>query len=99
MVAEDAELDSVMSHVAYNIVLARADFVQEVRAARGNLADWGGGGVRAADADGLIHVAHGSKCRRPRRVFEKLMEWSELYSKVHFVFSAQRRKKLSRHYY
>lgn len=76
MVAEDAELDSVVSRVTYNIVLAGAEFVQEVRGARGNLANRGCGDVRAADADGLIHVAHGGKCIRPRRVCVKLMAWS-----------------------
>ena len=59
MVAEEAELNTVVSDVANDVVFARADFMQEVGRARGDVADWGGDGVGAADADGLVHVAHG----------------------------------------
>ena len=45
-----------------DIVSARADFVQQVRCARREMSDWGGDGVRAANADGLVHVAH-DRCR------------------------------------
>ena len=59
LVAEEAELDTVVSSTADDIVSARADFVKQVRCMRGETADWSSEGVRAADADGLVHVAHG----------------------------------------
>ena len=62
MIAKDAEFDIVVSGVAYDVISARADFVQEIGCACGDLADWGGDGVGAADADGLVHVAHDGKC-------------------------------------
>lgn len=89
MITEDAEFDSVVSHVAYNIVLTRANLVQKVRGARGNLADWGCGDVRAADADGLVHEAHGCKCIRPGWVDGKVMAWLEMCSKMDFIFFGQ----------
>lgn len=60
LVAEEAELDTVVSGMAYDIVSARADFVKQVRCAWREVADWGGGGVGAADANRLVHVAHGN---------------------------------------
>ena len=62
VVAEKAELDIVVSGAAYDVVPARADFVQEVGCAWGDVADWGGDGVGAADADGFVHVAHDGRC-------------------------------------
>ena len=62
IVAEEAELNSVESDVAHDVVFARADFMQEVRRARGDVADRGGDDVGAADADGLVHEAHGDVC-------------------------------------
>lgn len=44
--------------MADNVVPAGADFVQEVGRAGGEAADRGGDRVGAADADGLVHVAH-----------------------------------------
>lgn len=44
--------------MAYDIVSARANLVKQVRRARGDMPDWGGEGVGAAGADGLVHVAH-----------------------------------------
>ena len=72
VVAEDAKLDTVMSGVAYDIVSARADFVQEIGSVCGDVADWGGNGVRAADADGLVHVAHYGKCMGYSRAWRKV---------------------------
>ena len=48
-----------MSGAADDIVSARADFVKQVRCVRGETPDRSSEGVRAADADGLVHVAHG----------------------------------------
>lgn len=62
VVAEKAELDIVVSGAAYDVVPARADFVQEVGCAWGDVADWSGDGVGAADADGFVHVAHDGRC-------------------------------------
>ena len=62
VVAEKAELHIVVSGAAYDVVSARADFMQEVGCACGDVADWGGDGVGAADADGLVHVAHDGRC-------------------------------------
>ena len=59
MVAEEAKLNTVVSDVANDVVFARADLMQEVGRARGDVADRRGDGVGAADADGLVHVAHG----------------------------------------
>lgn len=50
-VAEDAELGTVVSGVAYDIVSAGADFVEEIGRVRREAADWRGGGVGAAYAD------------------------------------------------
>lgn len=46
--------------MAYDVVPARANLVKQVRCARGDMPNWGGEGVGAADADGLVHVAHGN---------------------------------------
>ncbi len=42
----------------YDVASAGADFGEEVRRAGGEVADGGGGGVGAAEADGLVEVAH-----------------------------------------
>ncbi len=42
----------------YDVASAGADFGKEVRGAGGEVADGGGGGVGAAEADGLVEVAH-----------------------------------------
>ena len=59
MVAKEAELNIVVSDMAHDVVFSRADFMQDVGRARGDVADGRGNGVGAADADGLVHVAHG----------------------------------------
>ena len=59
IVAIETELNTMVSDVAHDVVFARADFMQDVGRAGRDVADGGGDGVRAANADGLIHVAHG----------------------------------------
>ena len=59
MIAKEAELNPVISDVTHEVVFAGADLMQEVGGARGDVAEGRGDGVGAADADGLVHVAHG----------------------------------------